>query len=131
MTRVAAILALALAASDAAAQTFVIDTATCRALVAHQPSADVSYKPGADVKGRPVAGADLQPETPPVLAKEFTFDINVDLRGRVPIGSPLQEPQLNVGRVALAPDGRLAFNGRPLADPERAAIAELCQRRAR
>ena len=84
-----------------------------------------------DVKGRPVPGADLQPETPPMLAKEFTYDINVDLRGRVPIGSPLQEPQLNVGRITLTPDGRLAFNGKPLADPEGVAIAELCQRRAR
>ena len=131
MTRVATILALTLAATGAAAQTFVIDPATCRALVAHQPAADVAYKPGVDVKGRPVAGADLEPSAPPVLAKEFTFDLNIDLRGRVPAGSPLFQPQLNVGRIALTPDGKIAFNGQPLGNPEQVAIAELCQRRAR
>ena len=131
MRRLGLLPLLALAAAPAAGQTVVVDTAVCRTLVAHQPSADVAYRPGVDARGRKVAGADLDSSTPPVLAKEFTFDLNVDLAGRLPAGSPLFQPQLNVGRITVAPDGRIAFNGQPLGSPERVAIAELCARRAR
>ena len=123
-------LALLAAAPQAAAQTIVVDSATCRALVAHVPAADVAYRPGVDVHGRPVAGADLEPSAP-VLAREFSFDLQVDLAGRVPAHSRLFEPALTVGRITMTPDGRFAFNGQPLGDPERVAIAELCARRAR
>ena len=123
-------LALVAFAAPAAGQTVVVDTAACRQLVRHHPSADVAYRPGVDSRGRPVAAADLSPP-PQVLAREFTFDLNVDLRGRVPAGSQLFEPQLNVGRVAIGPDGRVAFNGQPLADPDQVALAELCARRLR
>ena len=124
-------LALLAAAPQAAAQTIVVDSATCRALVAHVPAADVAYRPGVDVQGRRVAGADLEPSSPPVLAREFSFDLQVDLAGRVPAHSRLFEPALTVGRITMTADGRFAFNGQPLGDPERVAIAELCARRAR
>lgn len=119
---------LAVAAGSAVAQTVVVDTAACRRLVQYQPSADVAYRPGVDVQGRAVAGADLDP-APPVLAGEFTFDLNVDLAGRVPAGSGLFQPQLGVGRVSIRPDGQVAFNGRPLGNADQAALAELCARR--
>jgi hypothetical protein len=130
--RVPLALALVLAAAGAAeSQTIVVDSATCRALVAHAPAADVAYRGGVDVHGRRVAGADLEPSAPPALAREFTFDLQVDLAGRVPAHSRLFQPALTVGRVSMTPDGRFAFNGQPLDDPERVAIAELCARRAR
>ncbi len=129
MCRPLAIL-LAVAAGSAVAQTVVVDTATCGRLVQYQPSADVANPPGVDSRGRAVAAADLNP-APPVLAGEFTFDLNVDLAGRVPAGSGLFEPQLGVGRVTIRPDGQIAFNGRPLGDPDQAALAELCARRLR
>jgi hypothetical protein len=131
MRRLALLPLLALAGAPAAAQTVVVDKAVCRTLVAHQPAADVAFRPGVDSRGRRVAGADLEPSAPPVLAREWSFDLNVDLRGRVPAGSPLFEPQLNVGRITMAPDGKIAFNGQPLGDPEQVALAELCARRAR
>jgi hypothetical protein len=123
-------LLLAAAAASATAQTVVVDSAACRRLVQHQPSADVAYRPGVDSRGRAIASADVNP-TPTALAGEFTFDLNVDLAGRVPAGSQLFEPQLGVGRVTIRPDGQVAFNGRPVGDPDRAALGELCARRLR
>ncbi len=120
-----------LAMSPCAAQTIVVDTAACRALVvAHQPADDVALKPGVDVRGRPVAPAELAAPTP-VLAPNFTFDLNADLAPFLAPGSRLFQPQLNVGRVTIAPDGNVAFNGRPLAATDAAALATVCRRAPR
>lgn len=120
---------LVLLAHEARAQTIVVDTAACRALtVAHQPTDDVSYKPGVDARGRAVAPADLNAPAPPVLAPSFTFDLNADLRPYLRAGSPLFQPQLNVGRVTIGPTGTVLFNGQPLPQQDAAALAAACRR---
>jgi hypothetical protein len=123
---------LVAAALQAAAQTVVVDSAACRALTAHQPAPDVAYRPGVDATGRPVAPADLggAPQPSP-LAGSFVFDLNADLRPYLPPGSALFQPQLSVGRVAIAPDGAVLFNGRPLNPADRAALAAACRRAPR
>lgn len=119
----------ALALQGASAQTIVVDNAACRALtVAHQPADDVGYKPGVDARGRAVAPADLNAPAPPVLAPEFTFNLNVDLAPYLPSGSRLFQPQLNVGRVTIGPTGAVLFNGQPLPQADLTALAAACRR---
>jgi hypothetical protein len=114
---------------DVRAQTVVVDTAACRALiVAHRPADDVAYTPGVDARGRAVAPADLNAPAPTVLAPSFTFDIDVDLRPYLQSGSALSQPRLNVGRVTIGPTGAVLFNGQPLPQPDVAALAAACRR---
>jgi hypothetical protein len=112
----------------AAAQTVVVDSAACRALTVHQPAPDVAYRPGVDAMGRAVPPADLggAPQPSP-LARNFVFDLNADLRPYLRPGSALFQPQLSVGRVSVAPDGTVLFNGQPLGQADRAALAAACR----
>jgi hypothetical protein len=111
----------------AVAQTLVVESSVCRALTVHRPAPDVAYRPGVDVQGRPVAPADL-PGAPQWLAPSFTFDLNADLRGYLPPRSALSQPQLQVGRITLRPDGVVLLNGQELATAETANVALLCRR---
>ena len=130
MRQLFALIAALLLGSPAYAQRIVVEGSACRALVAHVPAADTAYQPGIDARGRAVAPADLAGSVP-VLAPSFTFDLRVDLAPHLPRSSPLFQPQLDVGRVTVTPEGVVTFNGQPLASPERAALSALCQRTPR
>jgi hypothetical protein len=77
-----------------------------------------------------VAPADLDSGPQIVAPETITFDIAVDLRRfGIPATSPLYQPNVALGKVAVAPDGQVSFNGQPLQGPELTALTELCRRR--
>lgn len=127
---VAAVVAVAVWAHAACAQTVVVDSAACRTLTTHTPAPDVAFRPGIDATGRAVAPADLGSGPSPV-ARSFVFDLNADLRRYLPAGSALFQPQMNVGRVSVGADGSVLFNGQRLSDPDSAALAAACRRAPR
>ena len=107
-----------------------VSAADCRRLVQYIPSGDVNYRPGADVYGRSVAPADLNPAPPLGPPELMTVFIDADLRRfGVPATSPLFQPFVGVGMVSFDNNGNVFFNGRPLGDPEQAAIAAICRQR--
>lgn len=119
------LLCLLCAATPAAAQTLVIDSAACRLLERYrpEPGQDPAYRAGEDVRGRPVAPADLGGGTALALPETFEFELEVRPResGR------LRDSRIGVGRVSVLPDGRLLWNGEPLDDARRVALLELCR----
>lgn len=122
----ALLLGLAAAGAGARAEGLTVDPAACRWLETYrpEPGQDPTYRPGEDVRGRPVAPADLGGGSRLQLPERFEFEVLVRPRetGR------LRDSRIAVGRVTVLPDGRLLWNGRPLDEPRRAALLELCAR---
>lgn len=114
-------------AMPAMAQTVVIEQAACRAMVQHQPAGDVAYQPGVDADGNPVVGADLY-ASPIQLPETISFDITVDVMKYAGIAPPKGvEGQAVIGRVDVAKDGRMYFNGQPMEGQSEAALRALCK----
>lgn len=122
-----------LAASPANAVTVRIDETSCERITRHLPDADVNYREGVDVHGDAVVPADLPDgRTLPVLEQ-----ISVHLL--IPLGEFFATPparldaaEVDAGRITIdIESGQLSYNGMPLADPARHAIAEECLRRFR
>jgi hypothetical protein len=133
MLRLAWLLLIALSAVPVLAQTggrptVEIAESDCRALVVHRPDADVAYRPGVDVRGDPVAPADLPGGLTVEPPTTFIIPIEIDLVERFGIleDMPGFEADALIGTL-LYDDGELVFNGRPLQDPARSAIAEACR----
>lgn len=111
----------------AMAQTVVIDDAACQTIVQHQPADDVTYQPGVDAEGNPVVGADLH-TSPIQLPDTISFDITVDVMKYAGIAPPKGvEGQAVIGRVDVAKDGRMYFNGQPMEGQSEAALRALCK----
>lgn len=110
----------------------VISDDVCRALVAHEPAADVAYQPGVDVLGRPVAPADLPGGVRFDAPEDFVVPISRDLDGQFgfPDDTTVFEGDAIFGTVTYI-DGQLFFNNQPLFDPAQALIARLCRERGR
>lgn len=107
--------------------TVVIDHAACRALVRHEPAADAIYQPGVDVHGKPVVEADLNASAIQ-LPETIRFNITVDVAQYAGIPVPAgTEIQANVGEIAIAPDGKMTFNGAPLEGEAEAALIAICR----
>jgi len=114
-------------AGAGAPDTVVIDHAACRALVRHVPADDATYQPGVDARGRPVVEADLNasPIRPP---ETIRFNITVDVAEYAGIPVPAgTEMQAHVGEVAVAPDGKMTFNGAPVEGEAEAALIAVCK----
>jgi hypothetical protein len=133
MLRLAWLLLFILVAIPVLAQTgtprpaLEITEADCRALlVEHRPAPDVAFQPGVDVDGDPVAPADLPGGLEVAPPTTFIIPIEIDLVDRLGILPADFEADALVGTV-LYDDGELFFDGQPLADPARAAIAEACR----
>lgn len=94
----------------------------CARLVPHQPDPGVAFQPGVDARGRPVAPADLTP-APKVVPDRLWFVLSVDLARR--LGGPLQG-DLPLGIVSIE-QGRVLFDGRPLAAGDRTALEAACR----
>ncbi|MGE4064650.1 MAG: hypothetical protein AB7E79_14895 [Rhodospirillaceae bacterium] len=135
----AAFVLIALAGTPtAAAETFTISTADCRALVAHSPRADVTYQGGVDVRGKPVVPADLNAgsaiDLPAFIDIPLTVDVARRLRGE---GAPAKPADVLgsrrgiEGKAALGTltiKGSDAFwNGEPLAAQDEILMAEACR----
>ena len=110
----------------------IISDEVCRALVAHEPAADVAYQPGVDVLGRPVVAADLPGAIRFDAPEDFVIPITRDLDGQFgfPEDTGVFEGEAIFGTVAYV-DGQLFFDGQPLFDPAQALIARLCRERGR
>lgn len=109
------------------AQSIVVTSGDCAALVEHQPSADVAYRPGVDVRGRAVVAADLAGAPRIALPDEIVIDVTVlvyEYLGQTP-PSGLGDTRTTVGRLVFS-DGKLTFNGEPLSDPASDAVAAAC-----
>ena len=131
-------LTVVLAALSAQAQTDPVPAASvatiritvedCRALVAHQPAADVAFQPGIDVRGRPVVPADLPGAVAVTPPSTFIIPIEIDLVDRLGLlpSAPGFEADALIGTV-LYDNGQIFFNGQPLIDPLQTAIAEACR----
>jgi hypothetical protein len=128
------LLSALLAAPAAAADTFTISTADCRALVAHTPRADVTYQGGVDVRGKPVVPADLNAGTSIDIPAFIEIPITVDVAKRLSAGAPgdiLNSRRGLEGKAAigmLTIKGNDAFwNGRPLQTQDELLMAEACR----
>ncbi len=124
--------ALVFAAAPALAQQATVTDRECRQLVDYTASQDVNFKPGVDARGRAVAPADLPSSSAQIQPPQnFTFDVNTSLTGfGIPSNSPIFQPQVGVGKVTVEDGGRrVLFNGQPIGNTEKSAIAELCKRR--
>ena len=115
------------------AATVVVQADDCASLVEHIPDSDVPYRPGLDADGWAVTPADLGNSlriTPP---REIRIPIQIDLQKKfgVPTDTTLfSTSDTTVGTVTYR-DGRLWFDGQPLADEETARIAKLCRKKLR
>jgi len=94
----------------------------CDALV---PRAD--YVAGVDATGRPVAPADLPRAASPVAADKISIEIDANLAGQfgIPQAGGAYHTKGTVGYVTVQ-DGRVYFNGKPLADDASAAMTAAC-----
>lgn len=114
----------------------VVDYRTCLALTETVPGgrggvapADgAAYQPGVDARGRPVVpaeglggGADWSG-----LGKQFIIDLSVDVAERYGIKLP-PGSTLPLGTV-LVRDGRVWFNGQPVAGHDREILVDACRR---
>jgi hypothetical protein len=87
-----------------------------------------AYQEGVDVNGRRVAPADLPSDTPPLKIDNFPIEISKDLAGKfnVPATGGAYGAKAIVGYVTLR-ENRVYFNGQPLGDDQRNALAETCR----
>lgn len=109
-----------------ASEIVVIDDNTCRAWVRHVPDAGVAYQPGVDVHGKPVVEADVN-AAPITVPETIAFDITVDVARYAGIPVPQgTEMQATMGRVEVARDGSMTFNGQPMGGNAAVALRDLC-----
>lgn len=104
----------------------------CRQLVDHVGSQDANYQAGVDARGRAVAPAELPSAGGQIQAPQsFTFDLNTSLTGfGIPANSPIFQPTVSVGKITVEDNGRrVLFNGQPVGNSEKSALAELCKQR--
>lgn len=99
----------------------------CKRLVQHQARADVNYKPGVDVRGRKVVGADMDSGMKLKLPKTVEFDIGFNpLKGAA--ATRFGETSASVGKVKYdIGKNDFTFNGEPLNDKAKAALARKCR----
>lgn len=106
----------------------------CRWAVAHTPSADVEYTPDVTIDGRPVVPADLDETTSPITTALTTQPIIIpitrEIINKMGVSGQVFKAEAMIGQISVSPDGKLSFNGQPLAAPSQAELALLCQNAA-
>ena len=106
-----------------------IDERDCRRAVRHVARGDVAYKPGVDARGNPVVPADLAGTKVYKGPEKITISLSFDLLESFGIdtGAGVLVPEVNAGTVTYdIASGRLEVDGKPLMDPEVAALAAAC-----
>lgn len=132
------LLALLVAAAPAASGPLTATTDDCGNIVAHAPSADIAYQPGVDVQGNAVAPADLDGSGGLDLdADDIIVSIEIPLiaiagvvgdeAAFVANGGQIDTfgATASVGTVTLR-GGDVYFDGKPISDREREAVAAAC-----
>ncbi|GEM_PF-1659383 len=111
-----------------------ITVESCRILMEHIPSDDVSYKGGVDVRGKAVKSADLYESPDLGLKDKIIFQLILDVakenRGSANAQKQFQEHPgllgyLNLGQV-IVKDGKVTLDGKPLAGRNQAALYKFC-----
>lgn len=115
----------------ASAQVVSVDTANCQLLMRHAMAPDVSYRPGVDVHGRSVASADLPSDSGLNLPRDIPINIEIPVRTLLGNNSPYLtgDAKIQLGQVVVQQDGRVLFNGQPVADEGRNQLIAACRRR--
>lgn len=106
----------------------VMSSQICTTLGIDPGVASAEYQEGVDVHGNRVAPADLPASTPPIKLDNFPIEISKDLAGKfnVPATGGAYGAKAIVGYVTLR-DKRAYFNGQPLGEDQRDALAETCR----
>lgn len=112
----------------ARAPTIAVDPAACRWVQRHEPAPDVAYTPGVDARGRAVAPADLPGSQSLALPETIEIGITVPLAERFGVPKDaLYKGEAYVGTVTVR-DGRVLFNGRPVAPAAEGELVALCRK---
>lgn len=118
---------VAFGAAPAAADQVRVSKRDCQNLVRHQ-AASAEYKPGVDAHGRRVAPADVGGGSSIKVPTEITIDIGIDLAEKYGLGAGGKySGEAAIGKVSVKGD-QVYWNGTPLGDGERNAIAAACRR---
>ncbi len=96
-----ALMALALVAEPAQADTVTVRGSECQRLVQHASTNSATYTPGVDVKGRAVAPADLDGGTNIQLPEAIDIQIGVDLADRMGLKASKGAVTANPGQSAV------------------------------
>ncbi|WP_413204079.1 hypothetical protein [Rhodospirillum sp. A1_3_36] len=117
-----------------AAKSVTVWAEDCRRLTAHHPRPDVAYRSGVDVHGKPVVPADLEDRSAWTegLKKGFTMTLAIDPYDRMGRAAPngLADSSVPIGKLSYdIGTGRMELDGRPLTDPQQAALSEACRAR--
>ena len=103
----------------------VISSTLCSALGAPPPGVPgPDYVPGMDAEGKPVAPADLPSAGPSLDLDNFPIEVKAKLPG---VSAPTPWSTRAVLGYVTVRDGRAYFNGTPLAEDDRAAMAAACR----
>jgi hypothetical protein len=95
----------------------------CAALMA-----GAEYVPGIDSAGRAVAPADLPQAPPPVGAADVSIELDARLAARFGAGvAGARLGKAMLGTITVR-DGRVLFNGKPLAADANDAVIAACRR---
>ena len=105
----------------------VMSSQVCATLGIDPGVPGAAYQEGVDVNGRRVAPADLPSSPPPIQLDDFPIEIRKDLAGKfnVPAAGGAYGAKAILGYVTIR-DNHAYFNGQPLGDDQRAALAEAC-----
>jgi len=105
----------------------VMSSLICASLGVDPGVPGAEYREGVDVNGRRVAPADLPDSRPAIALDNFPIEIRKDLAGKfnVPATGGAYGAKAVLGYVTLR-DKRAYFNGQPMAEDQRAALAEAC-----
>ncbi|MGC2854039.1 hypothetical protein ACM64Y_01075 [Novispirillum sp. DQ9] len=112
----------------------VVDVRTCLALTevtggrGVAPADGAAYTPGVDARGKPVVPAEGPGGAPDwsTLGQPLVIDLSVDIAERYGVNVPAGS-SLPLGTL-LVRDGRVWFNGHPVAGRDREALWEACRR---
>lgn len=106
----------------------IISSTLCGPLGAPLAVPGADYVPGVDAEGKPVAPADLPSTAPPLDLDNFPIEVKAKLAGSfgVPAGGVPYGAKAIIGYVTVH-DGHAYFNGKPLAEDDRAALAAACR----
>ncbi len=86
------------------------------------------YVPGVDAEGRAVTPADLPGGAPPVWLYDVPIEIDVGLQKRFGIAADSKLFRgTDIAGLVIVRDNRAYFNGEPIGENERAAMAAACR----
>lgn len=92
------------------------------------PGEDIAYKPGVDADGAPVVPADTVSQPTFTFPETISIPLQLNITQRFGIDYGLgtkMEPTL--GSIEIHADGRISYNGEPLAEDLQQKIKTICR----